>query len=122
MFLKFSLWKGVIRFEIEDKLSSRYIRPYVIIERVCEVAYRLELPPELSEVLDVFYVSMLRYYVADSSHVILVQPLEINPNLTYGEEPMTILEWKEKKSSEMKQCTWYKFCGEIIQWNKLCES
>ncbi|KAM2379943.1 hypothetical protein ACFX1X_041160 [Malus domestica] len=91
---------------MEDKLSPRYIRPYMITERVGEVTYRLELPPELSKVHDVFYVSMLRYYVADSSHVILVQTLEINPALTYGEEPVTILEWKEKKSSEMRQCTW----------------
>ncbi|KAM1019322.1 hypothetical protein ACFX2C_040845 [Malus domestica] len=91
---------------MEEKLSPRYIGPYMITEQVGEVTIRLELPPELSEVHDVFYVSMLRYYVADSSHVILVQPLEINPDLTYGEEPVTILEWKEKKSSEMRQCTW----------------
>ena len=45
---------------------------------------------------NVFHVSMLRHYVADPSHVIPPQPLEINPDLTYDEEPVTILDWKEK--------------------------
>ena len=50
----------------------------------------------MAKVYNVFQVSMLHYYVTDSSHVILVQPLEINPDLTYDKEPVTILEWKEK--------------------------
>ncbi|XP_070662316.1 uncharacterized protein [Malus domestica] len=56
----------------------------------------LELPPELSKVHDVFHVSMLRHYIFDPSHVIPSQPLEINPDLTYDEEPVTILDWKDK--------------------------
>ena len=49
------------------KLSLRYIGPYQITEQVGEVAYRLELPLELSKVHDVFHVSMLRHYVSDPS-------------------------------------------------------
>ncbi|CAN6580383.1 unnamed protein product [Malus baccata var. baccata] len=96
VFLKLSQWKGVVRFGKKGKLSPRYIRPYQITERVGEVAYRLELPSELSKVHNVFHVSMLRHYVADPSHVIPIQPLEISPDLTYDEEPVTILDWKEK--------------------------
>ncbi|KAM1360066.1 hypothetical protein ACFX1X_047418 [Malus domestica] len=61
-----------------------------------EVAYRLKLPPESSKVHNVFHVSMLRHYVSDPSHVIPPQFLEINPDLTYDEEPVTILDWKDK--------------------------
>ncbi|KAM2749427.1 hypothetical protein EV2_028322 [Malus domestica] len=68
----------------------------MITERVGEVAYRLELPLELSKVHDAFYVSMLHHYISDPSHVIPPQPLEINPDLTYDEEPVTILDWKDK--------------------------
>ncbi|XP_068332837.1 uncharacterized protein [Pyrus communis] len=96
VFLKLSLWKGFVRFGKKGKLSLRYIGPYQITERVGEVAYRLELPPELLRVHDVFHVSMLRHYVSDSLHVIPLQPLEINPDLTYDEEPVTILDWKDK--------------------------
>ena len=47
---------------------------------------------------NVFHVSMLRHYnISDPSHVIPSQPLEINPDLTYDEEPVTILDWKDKK-------------------------
>ncbi|XP_050124802.1 uncharacterized protein LOC126602028 [Malus sylvestris] len=80
----------------ERKLSPRYIGPYQIIKRVGEVAYRLALPPELARVHNVFHVSMLRKYVSDPSHIILPQPLEINPDLTYDEVPVTILDWKDK--------------------------
>ncbi|KAM2757863.1 hypothetical protein PS2_019553 [Malus domestica] len=96
VFLKLSPWRGVVRFGKRDKLSPRYIGPYEIIERIGEVAYRLELPLELSKVHNVFHVLMLRHYVSDPSHVIPPQPLEINLDLTYNEEPVTILDWKDK--------------------------
>ncbi|XP_070668434.1 uncharacterized protein [Malus domestica] len=80
----------------KGKLSPRYIGPYMITERVGEVAYRLELPPELSKVHNVFHVSILQHYVSDPSHVI-PQPLEINLDLTYDEEPVTLLDWKDKE-------------------------
>ncbi|CAN6681218.1 unnamed protein product [Malus baccata var. baccata] len=96
VFLKLSSWKGVVRFEKMGKLSPRYIGPYRITEKFGEVAYRLELPPELSKVHDVFDVSMLRHYVSNPLHMIHPQPLEINPNLTYDEESMTILDWNDK--------------------------
>ncbi|XP_070679239.1 uncharacterized protein [Malus domestica] len=92
-----SSWKGVVQFGKKGKLSPRYIGPYMITERVGEVAYRLELPSKLSKVHNVFHVSMLRHYVTNPSHVIPPQPLEINLNLTYDEEPMTLLDWKDKE-------------------------
>ena len=79
VFLKLSPWKGVVRFGKKGKLSPRYIGPYYVIERVGEVAYRLELPSELARVHNVFHVSMLRHYVSDLSHVIPPQQLEISP-------------------------------------------
>ncbi|CAN6712584.1 unnamed protein product [Malus baccata var. baccata] len=91
-----SPWKCVGRFGKKCKLSPRYIGPYMITERVGEVAYRLDMPSELSKVHDVFHVFMLRHYISDPSHMIPPQPLEINSNLTYDEEPMTILDWKDK--------------------------
>ncbi|XP_070667430.1 uncharacterized protein [Malus domestica] len=96
VFLKLSPWKGVVHFKKKGRLSQHYIWPYQIIERVGEVAYRLDLPPELSRVHNVFHMSMLRRYISDPSHVIPPQPLEINPDLTYDEFLMTILDWKDK--------------------------
>ena len=70
VFLKISPWKGVLRFGKQGKLSPRYIGPYGIVSKVGPVAYRLKLPPELSRIHDTFYVSMLKKYIPDPSHVL----------------------------------------------------
>ena len=62
--------RRVVRFGKQGKLSSRYIGPFEILERVGTVAYRLALPPSLSGVHEVFHVSMLRKYTSDPTHVV----------------------------------------------------
>ncbi|GJU80552.1 putative reverse transcriptase domain-containing protein [Tanacetum coccineum] len=54
--LKVSPWKGVVRFGKRGKLNPRYVGPFKVIERVGEVAYKLELPEELSRVHNTFHV------------------------------------------------------------------
>ena len=77
VFLRISPWKGVLRFGKRGKLSPRCIGPYRIVERIGEVAYRLELQSNLDRIHDIFYVSMLRKYILDPSHVLIEQPVEI---------------------------------------------
>ena len=60
------------------------------------VAYKLDLPPELSKVPNVFHVSMLRKYIPDPSHVLRDQSVELKDNLTYKEQPMQIIDRREK--------------------------
>ncbi|KAA0032554.1 DNA/RNA polymerases superfamily protein [Cucumis melo var. makuwa] len=96
VFLKLSSWRGVIHFRRKGKLSPRYIGPYQIMERVGPAAYRLELPIELARIHDVFYVSMLRKYIPDPSHVLQEQPVELKEDLSYVEEPVQILDKKEQ--------------------------
>ena len=86
VFLRISPWKGVLRFGKRGKPSPRYIGPYRIVERIGEVAYRLELPSDLDRIHDVFHVSMFHKYIPDPSHVLTEQPVEIQENLTYEEE------------------------------------
>ena len=85
VFLKVSPWKGVAQFGKKGKLSPWYIGPYDVLECVGPVAYRLALPMELAQIHDVFYVSMLRRYRLDPSHMIMGQPIEIKDNLSYIE-------------------------------------
>ncbi|CAN6713144.1 unnamed protein product [Malus baccata var. baccata] len=109
-----------VQFGKKYKLSPRFIGPYMITKRVGEVAYRLELPLELSKVHDVFHVSMLHHFVSNPSHVIPPQPLEINSDLTYDEEPVTILDWKDKvlrnKTVRLVKVLWRNHLVEEATW------
>ncbi|KAL0534136.1 hypothetical protein IC582_028417 [Cucumis melo] len=91
VFLKVATMKGVLRFERRGKLSPRFVGTFEILERIGPVAYRLALSPSLSAVHDVFHVSMLRKYVSDPSHVVDYEPLEIDENLSYTEQPVEVL-------------------------------
>jgi hypothetical protein len=59
VYLKISPMRGTRRFKIKGKLALRYVSPFKIISRNGEVAYQLELSPQLSDVHDVFHVSQL---------------------------------------------------------------
>lgn len=91
VFLKVSPWKNVLRFGKKGKLSPRFIGPYEILERVGPVAYKLALPPELDKIHNVFHVSMLRRYRSDPSHILPTESVDVQPNLSYEEEPVKIL-------------------------------
>ncbi|EOY04000.1 Uncharacterized protein TCM_019247 [Theobroma cacao] len=110
VFLKVSPWKGVIRFAKRGKLNPRYIGPFCIIERIGPVAYRLELPPELDRIHNVFHVSMLKKYVPDPSHILETPPIELHEYLKFEVQPVRILDRKDRvlrnKSIPMVKVLW----------------
>ncbi|GJZ17619.1 putative reverse transcriptase domain-containing protein [Tanacetum coccineum] len=53
--LKVLPWKGVVRFGKRGKLNPRYVGPFKVLGKVGEVAYKLELPEELSRVHNTFH-------------------------------------------------------------------
>jgi hypothetical protein len=60
VYLKVSPMRGTHRFNVKGKLAPRYVGPFKIVDRRGEVTYQLELPPQLSDVHDVFHVSQLK--------------------------------------------------------------
>jgi hypothetical protein len=60
VYLKVSPVRGTHRFKVKGKLAPRYVGPFKIVDRRGEVAYKLELPPQLSDMHDVFHVSQLK--------------------------------------------------------------
>ncbi|XP_022883724.1 uncharacterized protein LOC111400550 [Olea europaea var. sylvestris] len=87
--------KGILRFGKKGKLSPRFISPFEILEKIGNVAYQLALPPELSTVHNVFHISMLRKYIPDPNHVMNVQSLNVQSDMTYEEAPAMTLERKD---------------------------
>ena len=70
VFFKVTPKIGVVKFEKWGKLSPKYIEPFEVLERVGTVAYRLDLPPNLSDVHIVFHVSTLWKYTSYPTHVV----------------------------------------------------
>jgi hypothetical protein len=60
VYLKVSPMRGLQRFKLRGKLACRFIGPFKITKRRGEVDYQLELPPQLSDVHNVFHVSQLK--------------------------------------------------------------
>ena len=108
--LKVSPTKGVMRFGKKGKLSPRFIGPFEILERYGEVAYKLDLPPNLSAVHPVFHVSMLTRYRYDDSHVIQWDSVALDQDLSYEEEPVAILD-REVRKLRSKEIV-----SEEVQW------
>ena len=86
----------MVRFGKRSKLSPRFVGPFEVVQQVGKCAYRLALPPSLSEVHDVFYVSMLRKYIIDPSHVLNYSGLQLDDHLTVEEYSMSILDREER--------------------------
>ncbi|GJU30946.1 hypothetical protein Tco_1174535 [Tanacetum coccineum] len=86
--LKVSPWKGVIRFGKRGKLNPRYVGPFKVLEKVGEVAYKLELLEELSRVNNTFHVSNLKKCHADEPLFVPLDGLHLNDKLHFVEEPI----------------------------------
>ena len=92
--------KGAHRFGIKGKLAPRYIGPFTILERRGKVAYQLELPPNLSQVHDVFHVSQLRRCFKDPIRAVDHEVLELQQDLSYKEHPVRILDQAERRTRQ----------------------
>ncbi|GJU66119.1 putative reverse transcriptase domain-containing protein [Tanacetum coccineum] len=96
--LKVSPRKGVISYlENEEKLNRWYIRPFKILERIGPVAYKLELPEELSNVHSTFHISNLKKCLSDESLIIPMKELRLDLQLNFVEETVEIMHREVKK-------------------------
>ncbi|KAK2409545.1 hypothetical protein QL285_044961 [Trifolium repens] len=120
VFLRVSPTTGVGRALRSRKLTPRFIGPYQILGRVGKVAYRIALPPSLSNLHNVFHVSQLRKYVSDPTHVIKTDDIQVRENLVVETLPLRV-EGREVKKLRNKEIAsvkvvWGGPAGESATW------
>ena len=114
--------RGVVRFGKHEKLSPRFIGPFEILEMRGTVANRLALPPSMSDVHEVFHVSMLRKYTPDPAHKVDWGHIEVDTDETFEEGPVCI--WDShaqvlrRKTVRLVRVVW-RHCGvEESTWER----
>ncbi|WVZ63251.1 hypothetical protein U9M48_012896 [Paspalum notatum var. saurae] len=122
VYLKVSPMRGVRRFNMKGKLAPRYIGPFKVLEKKCEVAYRLELPPNLSGVHDVFHVSQLKKCLRVPEEQAPLEDLNVQEDLTYTEHPVKILETSKRitrnKRTKMCRVQWSHHTEKEATWER----
>jgi hypothetical protein len=115
VYLKVSPMRGLRRFKVRGKLAPRFIGPFKILEKRGEVAYQLELPPQMSDVHDVFHVSQLKKCLYVPEEQIPMEDLDAKKDLSYQEHPVRILETSERvtRNKRIKMCR--------VQWSHQTE-
>jgi hypothetical protein len=86
VYLKVSPMRGLRRFKVRGKLAPRFLGPFKILEKRGEVAYLLELPPQLSDVHDVFHVSQLKKCLCVPEEQIPMEDLDAKKDPSYQEQ------------------------------------
>ncbi|GKE24928.1 putative reverse transcriptase domain-containing protein, partial [Tanacetum coccineum] len=100
--LKVSLWKGVIRFDKRGKLNPRYIGPFKIIAKVGTLAYRLELPEQLSRVHSTFHVSNLKKCFVGEPLAIPLEEIQIDDMLNFIKELVEVMDREVKRLKQSR--------------------
>ncbi|GJY74549.1 putative reverse transcriptase domain-containing protein [Tanacetum coccineum] len=120
--LKVSPWKGVVRFGERRKLNPRYVRPFKVLEKIRTIAYKLELPQELSRVHNTFHVSNLKKCYSDEPLAVLLEGLHVDDKLHFVEEPVEIMDQEVKRLKQSRipivKVRWNSRRGPEFTWER----
>ncbi|GKB88358.1 putative reverse transcriptase domain-containing protein [Tanacetum coccineum] len=120
--LKVSPWKGVIHFGKRGKLNPRYVGPFKVLEKVGSIAYKLELPEELSRVHNTFHVSNLKNIYVDEPLAVPLDGLHFDDKIQFVEEPVEItdreVKWWNQSRIPLVKVRWNSRRGPEFTWER----
>ncbi|XP_019090140.1 PREDICTED: uncharacterized protein LOC109128382 [Camelina sativa] len=121
VYLKTMTYKGKDWVALNTKLTSRYMGPYQILERIGPKGYKLELPPAMAAFHPVFHLSMLWKCITGRENVISEPPPDLQLNMTIIGRPVRIIGTKmrgshKKKKLKMIEVVWDCEGVEEITW------
>jgi hypothetical protein len=120
--LKLSPMRGLRCFKVRGKLAPRFIGPFKILEKRGEVAYQLELLPQLFGVHDVFHISQLKKSLRVPEEQIPMEDSDAKEDVSYQEYPIKILDTSERvmrnKKINMCKVQWYHHTKEEATWER----
>nr|GEZ70696.1 putative reverse transcriptase domain-containing protein [Tanacetum cinerariifolium] len=118
--LKVSPWKGVVRFGKRGKLYPRYVGLFKVLERIGDVAYKLDLPEEPGKVHNTFHVSNLKKCHADEPLAVPLDGLHVDDKLHFVEKPVEIVD--RFISGGIIGRFKHEAFGKFKEWKKLVEN
>jgi hypothetical protein len=120
VYLRVSSMKFVKRFGVKGKLAPRNIGPFPILEKCGFVAYKLDLPPSLAGVHDIFHMSQLKKCLKPSVDVMLLKVTPLEADLSYSEHPIKVLDQKDcvmrRKTIKFLKIQWSNHSEEEATW------
>jgi hypothetical protein len=120
VYLRVSPMKGVKRFGVKGKLAPCYIGPFPILEKCGSMAYKLDLPPSLDGVHDIFHMSQLKKCLKAPVDVMLPEVMPLEADLSYPKYPIKVLDQKDhvtrRKTIKFFKIQWSNHSGEEARW------
>jgi hypothetical protein len=120
VYLRVSPMKGVKRFGVKGKLAPRYIGPFPILKKCGSMAYKLDLPPSLARVHDIFHVSQWKKCLKAPVDVVLPKVTPLEADLSYPEHPIKVLDQKDhvtrRKTLKFFKIRWSNHSKEEETW------
>jgi hypothetical protein len=112
--------KGVKRFAVKGKLAPRYIGSFPILEKCGTVAYKLDLPPSLAGIHNIFHVSQLKKCLKAPVDIVLPEVTPVEADLSYPEQPIKVLDQKDcvtrRKTIKFFKIQWSNDSEEEATW------
>jgi hypothetical protein len=120
VYLRVSNMKGVKRFGVKGKLAPCYIGLFPILEKCGSMAYKLDLPPSLAGVHNIFHVSQLKKCLKAPVDAVLPEVTPLEADLLYPEHPIKVLDHKDhvtrRKTIKFFKIQWSNHSEEEATW------